>query len=114
MFLPGIEMIRLFFLRIIKLKSPFDADNFHLHHLLLKMVENGRFVRQTSFGTPMSVSHAVFCVKRSQWFFCVKRSQWDPTGPERYTFARNGRYSTISNGYVHMPRATRLKLGVQF
>jgi len=34
--LPGIDMIRLCILRIIKNKSPFEGDNNHFHHLLLK------------------------------------------------------------------------------
>ena len=36
MIIPGIDMIRLCILRIIKNKSPFEGDNNHFHHLLLK------------------------------------------------------------------------------
>ena len=36
MFLPGIDMLRLFFERIINKKNPFNADSFHLHHLMMK------------------------------------------------------------------------------
>ena len=36
MMLPGLDMIRLFFQRILKKKNPLKADNNHLHHLLLK------------------------------------------------------------------------------
>lgn len=36
MMLPGLDMIRLFFERILKKKNPLKADNNHLHHLLLK------------------------------------------------------------------------------
>jgi len=35
MFLPGIELIRLTFSRILKKKHPFKADKNHIHHLLL-------------------------------------------------------------------------------
>ena len=35
MAIPGIDMLRLFFVRIINGKSPFSADNKHIHHLLL-------------------------------------------------------------------------------
>ena len=35
MMIPGIDMLRLFFERISKKKSPFIADRKHLHHLLL-------------------------------------------------------------------------------
>jgi hypothetical protein len=34
--LPGIDMIRLTIIRSINNKSPFEGDNNHLHHLLIK------------------------------------------------------------------------------
>ncbi len=36
MFLPGIELMRLFCIRIVKKKNPFSADRNHLHHYLSK------------------------------------------------------------------------------
>lgn len=48
MFLPGIEMIRLFFFRIFKRKSPFAADNEHIHHLLLKIFNKNNVIIGTS------------------------------------------------------------------
>ena len=36
MFLPGVDMLRLFLTRITKGKNPFIADSNHLHHLLIK------------------------------------------------------------------------------
>ncbi len=48
MILPGIEMVRLFFFRILKSKSPFLADNNHLHHLLLIHLEAKKVVIITS------------------------------------------------------------------
>ena len=38
MIIPGIDLIRLFFLRILNKRNPFSADNNHLHHILLKKV----------------------------------------------------------------------------
>ena len=35
MFLPGIDMLRVFFKRIISKKNPFKADKIHFHHILL-------------------------------------------------------------------------------
>jgi UDP-GlcNAc:undecaprenyl-phosphate GlcNAc-1-phosphate transferase len=35
MYLPGVDMFRLFIERLFKLKNPFYPDNQHLHHLLL-------------------------------------------------------------------------------
>jgi len=36
MIIPGLEIIRLFIIRLIKRKSPFKPDRNHLHHLLIK------------------------------------------------------------------------------
>ncbi len=36
MIIPGIDLIRVFFKRILMKKSPFSPDRLHLHHLLLK------------------------------------------------------------------------------
>jgi UDP-GlcNAc:undecaprenyl-phosphate/decaprenyl-phosphate GlcNAc-1-phosphate transferase len=36
MFLPGLELVRVFFERLLIRKHPFSADRRHLHHLLLK------------------------------------------------------------------------------
>lgn len=36
LFLPGIDMIRLFVIRIYKSKNPFSPDNNHIHHLIIK------------------------------------------------------------------------------
>ena len=36
MLLPGIDMLRLFIIRILRGKNPFSSDNKHLHHLYLK------------------------------------------------------------------------------
>ena len=36
MFLPGVDMFRLFLTRVTNGKNPFEADSNHLHHLLLK------------------------------------------------------------------------------
>ena len=36
MFLPGLDLIRLFFERLISNKHPFSADHSHLHHFVLK------------------------------------------------------------------------------
>ena len=36
MMLPGIDMLRLFIMRIIKKRNPFSGDSNHIHHILLK------------------------------------------------------------------------------
>lgn len=40
--IPGLDMIRLFFLRLKNNKSPFDGDQNHLHHLLLRKYEKNK------------------------------------------------------------------------
>ncbi len=39
--LPGLDMLRVFFIRISKKKNPFSADRIHLHHLLIARGLNG-------------------------------------------------------------------------
>ena len=34
--IPGIDMMRVFLLRILKGKNPFSSDQSHLHHYLIK------------------------------------------------------------------------------
>ena len=36
--LPGLDMLRLFILRIFKGKNPFHSDRNHIHHLILKNI----------------------------------------------------------------------------
>lgn len=40
MMIPGLDMIRLFFQRILLKRSPFSADRLHLHHLLISKYSN--------------------------------------------------------------------------
>lgn len=40
MFIPGIDMLRLYFFRVYKKKNPFTADKNHLHHLYLEILDN--------------------------------------------------------------------------
>ena len=40
LFYPIIDIIRVFFLRLIKGRSPFHADKNHIHHLILKKIKN--------------------------------------------------------------------------
>jgi UDP-N-acetylmuramyl pentapeptide phosphotransferase/UDP-N-acetylglucosamine-1-phosphate transferase len=40
LFYPIIDIIRIFFLRLIKGRSPFHADKNHIHHLILKKIKN--------------------------------------------------------------------------
>lgn len=40
MLIPGLDLMRLFFMRIINKKSPFKADKNHIHHLMLNKYSN--------------------------------------------------------------------------
>ena len=40
MLIPGIDMFRLFLVRIYNKKNPFSADKNHLHHILLKKLSS--------------------------------------------------------------------------
>ena len=50
LFYPIIDIIRIFFLRLIKGKSPFQPDNNHIHHLLLKRTNNHIYTTLTIIG----------------------------------------------------------------
>jgi UDP-N-acetylmuramyl pentapeptide phosphotransferase/UDP-N-acetylglucosamine-1-phosphate transferase len=41
---PIVDLIRVFFLRVIKGDSPFKADKNHIHHILLKKINNHKVV----------------------------------------------------------------------
>ena len=43
MFLPGVDMLRLFIFRIYNKKNPFKADQQHIHHLLLKKLSKNQY-----------------------------------------------------------------------
>ena len=41
--IPAIDMLRLFFMRVIKKKSPFKGDLNHLHHIVNNFTKNNNF-----------------------------------------------------------------------
>jgi len=45
MLLPGLDMLRLFVVRILNNKNPFLPDNNHIHHLLLSLIKNNIYVQ---------------------------------------------------------------------
>ena len=45
MLLPGLDMLRLFVIRILNNKNPFLPDNNHIHHLLLSLIKNNNYVQ---------------------------------------------------------------------
>tara|TARA_B100001248_G_scaffold255341_1_gene234929 strand:+ start:2682 stop:3731 length:1050 start_codon:yes stop_codon:yes gene_type:complete len=42
-YLPAIDLIRLFIVRVLKLKNPFDGDRNHIHHILLNFFKGSIF-----------------------------------------------------------------------
>jgi UDP-GlcNAc:undecaprenyl-phosphate/decaprenyl-phosphate GlcNAc-1-phosphate transferase len=49
MLIPGIDMLRVFIIRIIKNKNPFTADREHIHHLLSKILLSNNQVQLVIF-----------------------------------------------------------------
>ena len=49
MFLPGIDMMRLFIVRLFNKKNPFEADKNHIHHLLINFFSEKIVVLITIF-----------------------------------------------------------------
>ena len=50
MLLPGLEIIRLFYLRILNKKNPFKADRNHLHYLILEKFKSRNIQHYTASG----------------------------------------------------------------
>jgi UDP-GlcNAc:undecaprenyl-phosphate GlcNAc-1-phosphate transferase len=50
MLLPGLEIIRLFYLRILNKKNPFKADRNHLHYLILDKFKSRNIQHYTASG----------------------------------------------------------------
>ena len=81
MAIPGLDMFRLFFNRIINGKSPFLADRNHIHHILLKKFGGSTpiiifsltiipFIFLSTFGYPFYV----FLIQILSYFLIVKYS----------------------------------------
>jgi UDP-GlcNAc:undecaprenyl-phosphate GlcNAc-1-phosphate transferase len=67
MFIPGLDLLRLFFLRIYKGKNPFYPDRNHLHHILLRKFNYkwSIFLLFSLIGFPLIISyffHAIFLI----------------------------------------------------
>ena len=57
--LPGLDMLRLFIIRIINKKNPFKPDTFHIHHLILKKLNSKiktLIVVISIYGIPILIS----------------------------------------------------------
>jgi UDP-GlcNAc:undecaprenyl-phosphate GlcNAc-1-phosphate transferase len=61
MFLPGIDMFRLFVERLIKRQSPFIADSSHIHHLFIKKFseKNLFFFNILVYSFPIILSYSI-------------------------------------------------------
>ena len=67
MFIPGLDLLRLFFLRIYKGKNPFSPDRNHLHHILLRKFNYkwSFFLLFSLIGFPLIINyffHAIFLI----------------------------------------------------
>ena len=59
MLLPGLELMRLFIIRLASKKNPFSADRNHLHHLLLK---KNNFLRVTLITQSLIILPFIFSI----------------------------------------------------
>lgn len=82
MAIPGIDMLRLFFIRIINGKSPFLGDNKHIHHLLLNKFKEKTVLVVFSltlfpyiFFSLFGLAFAVFLFQIFSYFFIIKLSK---------------------------------------
>jgi len=82
MAVPGIDMLRLFFIRIINGKSPFLGDNKHIHHLLLNKFKEKTALIVFSltlfpyiFFNLFGLAFAVFLFQIFSYFLIIKLSK---------------------------------------
>ena len=61
MFLPGMDMFRLFVERLIKRQNPFTADSSHIHHLFIKKFsqKNLFFFNILVYSLPIILSYSI-------------------------------------------------------
>jgi UDP-GlcNAc:undecaprenyl-phosphate GlcNAc-1-phosphate transferase len=61
MFLPGIDMFRLFVERLIKRQNPFIADSSHIHHLFIKKFSEKKlfFFNILAYSLPIILSYSI-------------------------------------------------------
>jgi UDP-GlcNAc:undecaprenyl-phosphate GlcNAc-1-phosphate transferase len=61
MFLPGIDMFRLFVERLIKRQNPFIADRSHIHHLFIKKFSEKKlfFFNILAYSLPITLSYSI-------------------------------------------------------
>ena len=72
MLIPGLDLFRLFFLRVIKKKNPFFPDRNHIHHLLLKRFDYIRVNIILFFLIICSYfSYKIFPIKYLSIFFII-------------------------------------------
>ncbi len=55
MMLPGLELIRLFFIRLIKKRHPFSSDRNHIHHILIQKFSHNKTTLILLFLTVMPI-----------------------------------------------------------
>lgn len=76
--LPLFDMVRVFFIRIIKKKNPFKGDRNHLHHLLLELGLS--HVHATLILAGLSLLTSVLAGFASGFFFRFELAFWPVTG----------------------------------
>ena len=61
MFLPGLDLIRLFFVRVSNSKNPFSRDHNHWHHIISKRFGNNLtlLISATFFSLPFIISYTL-------------------------------------------------------
>ena len=61
MFLPGLDMLRLFIERLINRQNPFIADRTHIHHLLIKKLSEQKllFINILMYAIPIILSYKI-------------------------------------------------------
>lgn len=85
MLIPGIDLIRLAILRILKKKHPFKADNEHLHHYLLSkfslikttIIIQSLIIVPTLVGIYFKISHLAIILSLIIYFFLINKFKFN-------------------------------------
>lgn len=74
LFLPSIDLLRLFVVRIIQLKNPFSGDRTHIHHILLKQFEENIYKANFVLILIFIIPYIIYDVLRANFYLSISIS----------------------------------------
>ena len=74
LFIPSIDLLRLFLVRIIQLKNPFDGDRTHIHHVLLKYYEESIYKANFVLILMFIIPYIIYDILRANFYLSISMS----------------------------------------